>query len=98
MVYYSHISLKVINEAKVAHKFFDEVYSNNCSDEKTNFILRYIAEEFFTYENKFFNIKTLSICEIAMCLVIMFYTFFAKRNFDRKRAKKERQMDYFNIE
>lgn len=98
MIYYSHLSLKVIHKAEVANNFFEQVYNTNCSDEKTNFILKYIAEEFFSYGNKFFNIKMLSIYEIGFCLMIIFYTFFAKRNLDKKRAKKEKQTNYFNFE
>ena len=97
-LYYSHLSLKVIHKAEVANNFFEQVYNTNCSDEKTNFILKYIAEEFFSYGNKFFNIKMLSIYEIGFCLMIIFYTFFAKRNLDKKRAKKEKQTNYFNFE
>ena len=51
LIYFSQLNLNVIKNANLSNKFFDLIYNNNCSDERTNFILRYISEEFFSYVN-----------------------------------------------
>ncbi len=98
LIYFSQLNLNVIKKANLSNKFFDLIANNNCSDERTNFILRYISEEFFSYINKYFNIKALGIFEIGISLIIIFYTYFAKRGLDKKRDKKEKQYTFYKFD
>lgn len=98
LVYISYVCMKVVDNATITNAFFDMVYNNNCSDSETNFIMKYLAEEFFSYANRFFNIKALGICDIIMCVIILIYTHSSKRNYDYRRAKKEKEVNFFNFE
>ena len=42
-IYFSQLNLNVIKNDNLLNKFFDLIYNYNCSDERTNFILRYIS-------------------------------------------------------
>lgn len=91
-------NLNTIAKAKLSHAFYDMIIKNNCSDDKTNFILNHIGEEFFTYSNRYFNIKILSIFIIGVCLMNIFYCVFAKRSYDRKQAKKQKNFTFYQFE
>ena len=91
----SNINLIEINKAKISNDFFEIVYNNDCSDKNTNFVFKFIAEQYFNYKNKYYNIRLLGIYEISYCLIIMGYLYINKINNDKRKKRKERQKMFY---
>jgi len=91
----SNLNLIEINKAKISNDFFEIVYNNDCSDKNTNFVFKFIAEQYFNYKNKYYNIKLLGIFEISYCIIIMAYLNINRINNDKRKERKERQKMFY---
>lgn len=87
----SDVNLEVIKNCKTTNDFFELINNNNCSDSFTNATLRFLVKAYFSYANRFFNIKILSFVSIIMSVMILFFTLFSKNASDtvRKSSKKK---------
>lgn len=90
--------LDVIKTARISNDFFELVSNQDCSDKSTNVVLRHVANQFFIYSNRYFNIKILSILSFLSCITIILYSIFTKAANDRKTARKQKQFSYFKLD
>jgi hypothetical protein len=94
LFYISDISLEVIKTAKLSSEFFEFLTNNNCSDEFTNSVLNHLTKEFFSYANRYFNIKIISTLSILISCSMIFITIFLKTS----DSKNSRRRPYFKTD
>lgn len=87
LLYFADFNLEFIKNAKNSTNFFELVSSNSCSDDITNASLKHVAKQFFSFANKYFNMKVLSVFVIIAAFINCSITFFIRQSGDGSLRK-----------
>ena len=88
MFYISDLNLDVLKNAKLSSDFFEFLTNNSCSDEFTNAVLKHVTKEYFTYANRYFNIKIISTLSILISGSLIFITIIFKTVDSKSRRRQ----------
>jgi len=95
LLYYSNYNLNFIKDAKLSTNFFELITNLSCSDENTNSALKHVAKQFFSFANKYFNIKVLSSLVLVVSLANNGVAFLIRQsgeNSSRKLLNKKKNL------
>jgi hypothetical protein len=95
LLYLADYNLDFIKNAKVSTNFFELIINNKCSDDITDASLKHVAKQFFSFANKYFNIKLLSFLVLFSGILNCLITFIIRHSgesFSRKNYYKKRNV------
>jgi len=87
LFYFADFNLEFIKNAKLSTNFFELVLNDNCSDDFTNASLKHVAKQFFSFANKYFNMKVLSIFVIMASVTNCIIAFLIRQSGDNSSRK-----------
>ena len=93
LLYFSDFNLDHIKNAKLSTNFFELITNNNCSDDITNSQLKYVAKQFFSFANKYFNVKVLSFLVVVITIINILICILMRQSgesFSRKSGNKKK--------
>lgn len=87
LLYLADFNLDFIKNAKLSTNFFELVANNDCSDEITNASLKHVSKQFFSFANKYFNMKVLSVFVIIASIMNCIVSFLIRQSADSSLRK-----------
>lgn len=87
LLYFADFNLEFIKNAKLSTNFFELISNDNCSDDITNASLKHVAKQFFSFANKYFNLKVLSMFVIMASLMNSIIAFLIRQSGDNASRK-----------
>jgi hypothetical protein len=88
LYYISDLNFDVVKNSKLTGDFFEMLTTNDCSDDFTNSVLKHVTREYFSYANRYFNIKILSIGSIMISFSFVLILIFVKPSNESKNKKR----------
>lgn len=88
LFYTSDLNLDTLKNSKITSEFFEMMTNNNCSDDFTNSVLKHVTKEYFSYPNRYFNIKILSTCSILVSFSFVLILIFVKPSSESRNKKR----------
>ncbi len=87
LLYFADFNLDFIKNAKLSTNFFELISNNNCSDDITNASLKHVAKQFFSFANKYLNMKVLSVFVIIASMINSIVAFLIRQSGDNTSRK-----------
>jgi hypothetical protein len=88
LLYTSDLNLDTIKNSKITSDFFEMMTNNDCSDDFTNSVLKHVTKEYFSYANRYFNIKILSIGSILVSFSFVLILIFVKPSSESRNKRR----------